>query len=214
MERTEKFQRTIARFIIKNPLFFFISVLLVWSTHLDGTLGYGLCHDDDTNSNCRWWWWWREYKLPYFIYIEIRLALLLLLPWRHAWPTASSAARCCILYLYTRRRRRRFFFFFFEICVKGDVYIYKRAQHATLIFVNNRCKICCMSSESAAPADSDTSLILSMVYGQSIMCTYIHTKASGGPATVKDGWKSAAALYRSCRLELFFFFFFFFFTQL
>ena len=67
-----------------------------------------------------------------------------------------------------------------------------------------------MSSESAAPADSDTSLILSMVYGQSIMCTYIHTKASGGPATVKDGWKSAAALYRSCRLELYFFFFFFF----
>ena len=129
MERTEKFQRTIARFIIKKPLFFFISVLLVWSTHLDGTLGYGLCHDDDTNSNCRWWWWWREYKLPYFIYIEIRLALLLLLPWRHAWPTASSAARCCILYLYTRRRRRRFFFFFSKFVWK-ETYIYIQERSA------------------------------------------------------------------------------------
>jgi hypothetical protein len=29
--------------------------------------------------------------------------------------------------------------------------------------------------------------------------------ASSSSATVKDGWKSAPALYRSCRLELFFF---------
>jgi hypothetical protein len=74
MERTEKFQRTIVRtFHHKKPFFFISVLLLVWSTHLDGTLGYGLCHDDDTNSNCRWWWWWN--KLPYlYIYIEIRLS--------------------------------------------------------------------------------------------------------------------------------------------
>ncbi len=68
-------------------------------------------------------WWWWWNKLPYFIYRNSSLSLFL-----------------CCYHGDTLGRPR----------LAHDV---RSAQHTTLIFVNNRWKICCMSSESAAPRE-------------------------------------------------------------